>query len=253
MRRQSMQIVFSPCILWEEKKTKTLNEWIFEEKLQRQQHSDKIAVIMMVKTNPWISLSSPIIMCMMMVWHWLAKIKKKFHIASRSEYTMQIICQMKKIYAESWCELKHTAEKTLDKDSINLFVCVRENVECRSMCRRKCTHTTNVYGFCCCYRAASTMFCMDVCIIICNDAIEICKFAQANCVCASVFSSFFFLFWSFSCIFEIHSLDTLNNYSHCSAYFDSLYFLFFSSTTSVYCTHDATMIWRGGKNAAVIN
>lgn len=145
-----------------------------------------------------------------------------FHVydSGASAKTMQIICQMKKIYTERWMwGLKHTQQ--LKKHSIkiqSIFITVRE-------CRMPFNVSKKVLWQLVC-------ICMQTAIVRCINVVLQKNYAQSAYMkpcdwnmqiypgkLREKFTLHFLscIFWSFWCIFEIHSLDTLNNYLHCSA------------------------------------
>lgn len=122
---------------------------------------------------------------------------------------------------------KRTADKTLDKNSINLSKNISNAVQCRCRKHLPCTDDTL-------YRLdmQRISYMGNVCMQLC--AIEICKFTQAN-YC-------FFLSFAFST-----SLSTFSDLSRASLRFihsihraiiytavHEMYFVFFSSSLSYY-------------------
>lgn len=176
----------------------TKHEWICEERHHQQQHKRK--------TNPWISLLLPFISCMMV---WFGR-EGKISIHCISEDDANNLSNEENLH---WKLMR--AHKQLKKHSIkiqSIFITVRE---CRMPFNVSKKVLQQFVHMCCactdCYRAASTLFCSAY---IWSHA----RLKYANLPGQTEREKFHaHIFWSFSCIFEIHSLDTLNNYLHCSA------------------------------------
>lgn len=228
-----MQIVFSPCILQREKSSKTnknMNEFL--KKSSSSSSSNSSDNSNNNEKNKSLSQSfTPLILC---IW-WFGYGGRKNSILHLTVKTMQIICQMKKIRAESWCVLEHIKLKkhSIKIQSIYFWLSERIlNAVQKIVPKKVCVLLLHRRCFARVYAVYAYMQRCDWNMQIYPGKLWFFFFSL------HIFFSFY-IFWSFSCISEIHSLDTLNNYSHCSAYFFA-----FSSPSSYYAWRNDDLMWQ---------